>query len=295
MLRLVLPSGSLQKGTTEMFEHADLGISTPDSRCYEATIDDPRVEMVRWMRPQEIPLYVSEGLFDVGIAGYDWIVEQGCKESVELVTKLNYSKQTNRPVRIVVAISESEDINSVEEIRPGSKVTTEYVGLSKEYFKQLGIPVKVEFSYGATEAKIPEIAQVAVELTESGSSLRANRLKIIGTIMESSTMFIANKVSWNDPVKRKHIEDLVTLLLGTLDARGKVLIKMNVCESCLDAIMTVLPSMKTPTVSQLFGGRTGYLAVESVVEKSTINVLIPKLKAIGAEDIIELPICKVIR
>ncbi len=295
MLKMVLPSGSLQKGTMEMFEKADLSISVPDSRSYEATIDDRRIAMVRWMRPQEIPIYIQEGLFDLGIAGYDWIAERGCLNDVEMVAKLKYSKQSNQPVRIVVAVAESADINDVTDIKPGSKITTEYVGITKDYFVSLGIPVKVEFSYGTTEAKVPEIADVAVELTESGSSLRANRLKIVGTIMESSTMLVANKDSWNNPEKRRHIDDVVTLLLGALDARGQALVKMNVHQRHLDAIISVLPSMKTPTVSRLFGDKSDYLAVESVVEKVSINVLIPQLKGAGAEDIIELPIAKVIR
>lgn len=295
MLKLALPTGSLQKPTIEMFEDADLAVTTPDSRCYEASMEDPRVSLVRWMRPQEIPVYVAEGLFDLGIAGYDWVLERGCKDKVRSVTKLAYSRRTNRPVRIVVAVSEFSDIKTPDDIKPGSKVTTEYVEISREYFKRLGIPVKIDFSFGTTEAKIPEIADVAVELTESGSSLRANRLKIVDTIVESSTMLIANVESWHDPEKRQYINDLVTLLLGALDARGKVLMKMNVPKASLNNVLEVLPSMKAPTISQLLGEETEYCAVETVAQKSGISVLIPKLKKAGAEDIIELPIAKVIK
>ncbi len=295
MLKLVLPTGSLQKPTLEMFEDADLPVTTPDSRCYEASMDDPRVSLVRWMRPQEIPVYVAEGLFDLGIAGYDWVLERGCRDKVRIVTKLPYSRRTNHPVRIVVAVSETSDIKTPADIKPGSKVTTEYVEIAKEYFKKLGIPVKIDFSFGTTEAKIPEIADVAVELTESGSSLRANRLRIVDTIVESNTLLLANPDSWNNPEKRQCIEDLVTLLLGALEARGKVLIKMNVPKAALNKVLEVLPSMKAPTISQLIGEETEYCAVETVAEKNGIGLLITELKKAGAEDIIELPITKVIK
>ena len=295
LLKLALPSGSLQKKTMEMFEAADLSIATPDVRCYEATIDDYRISMVRWMRPQEIPLYVGEGLFDLGIGGYDWVLERGCEDKVEIVMKLNYSKQSNRPVRLVVAVAESSGIKTPADIKPGSKVTTEYVAIAQQYFQKLGIPVKIEFSFGTTEAKVPEIADIAVELTESGSSLKANHLKVIDTVMESSTVLMANKKSWNNPQKRQSIDDLVTLLQGVLEARGKVLMKMNVSEECLDAVLAILPSMKLPTISKLSGGKVTYYAVESVVAKAGINTLIPDLKAAGAEDILEIPISKVIR
>ena len=296
MLKLALPTGSLQKPTLDMFAAAELSITTPNSRCYEAFIEDPRVSCVRWLRPQEIPVYVADGLFDLGIAGYDWVLERGCKDRVQIVTKLPYSRGSNRPVRIVVAVSEDADeIKTAADIKPGSKVTTEYVEITKEYFAKLGIPVKVEFSFGTTEAKVPEIADVAVELTESGSSLRANRLKIVDTIVESSTVLIANPETWENEDKRQCVNDLVTLLLGALDARGRVLRKMNVAKANLDKVLQVLPAMKAPTVSQLVGGETEYLAVETVVDKNGINLLIPQLKKAGAEDIIELPISKIIK
>lgn len=295
MLKLALPSGSLQKGTIEMFEAADLSISTPDARCYEATIDDYRISCVRWMRPQEIPVYVGEGLFDIGIGGYDWVLERGCENDVEVIMNLNYSKQSHRPVRLVVAVSETSGIEKPTDIQPGSKVTTEYVAIATKYFERIGIPVKIDFSFGTTEAKVPEIADIAVELTESGSSLRANHLKVIDTVMESSTVLMAHKESWQNPEKRHHINDLVTLIQGVLEARGKVLMKMNVSQVSLEAVLAILPSMKQPTISQLSGGQQIYYAVESVVEKAGINTLIPNLKAAGAEDIIEIPISKVIR
>src|SRR5690554_6401936 len=279
-----------------MFAAAELAVTTPDSRCYEASVEDPRVSCVRWLRPQEIPVYVADGLFDLGIAGYDWILERGCKDKVQIVTKLPYSRGSNRPVRIVVAVSEDDDaIKTAADIKPGSKITTEYMQISRGYFEELGIPVKIAFSFGTTEAKVPEIADVAVELTESGSSLRANRLKIVDTIVESSTMLIANPETWNNPEKRQCVNDIVTLLLGALDARGRVLMKMNVAKANLDKVLQVLPAMKAPTVSQLVGGENEFLAVETVVDKSGINLLIPRLKKAGAEDIIELPISKIIK
>lgn len=294
MLRLALPTGSLQQPTLDMFAAADLAVTTPNSRCYEAFIEDPRVSCVRWLRPQEIPVYVAEGLFDLGIAGYDWVVERGCQDKVEIVAKLPYSRKSNRPVRLVVAVSEeAEEIKTAADVKPGSKVTTEYVQIAKDYFAKLGIPVKVEFSFGTTEAKVPEIADVAVELTESGSSLRANRLKIVDTIMESHTVLMANPETWANEEKRQYVNDLVTLLLGALDARGRVLMKMNVAKENLEKVLQVLPAMKAPTISQLVGGE--YLAVETVVDKSGINLLIPRLKKAGAEDIIELPISKIIK
>lgn len=295
MLKLVLPSGSLQQGTMALFEAADLSIITPDARSYEAAIEDPRVSIVRWMRPQEIPLYVAEGLFDMGIGGYDWVLERGCEDRVHIAAKLNFSRKSNRPVSLVVAVAEGSPVKVATDIKPGSRVATEYVAISRQYFERLGIPVRIDFSFGTTEAKIPEIADVVVELTESGSSLRANHLRIVDTVMESSTVLMVNKDSWGDARKRQDIEDLLTLLLGALDARGRVLMKMNVARCRLEAVLEVLPSMKTPTIAQLSGEKSDYCAVESVVQKAGINVLIPKLKAAGAEDIIELPITKLFR
>lgn len=295
MLRLALPTGSLQKPTMDMFEAADLPITYTDSRCYESFIRDPRVASVRWLRPQEIPLYVADGLFDIGISGYDWITERDCESRLELVTELPYSRQSNHPVRIVAAVHEDSPIGTARQIPPQSRITTEYVELTRRYFERLGIPVQVEFSYGTTEAKIPEIADVAVELTESGSSLRANHLKIIETLLISTTRLIANPKSWLDQEKRQAIEEIITLLLGSIEARGKVLVKMNAPAAALEGILRLLPALKSPTVSQLYGTSSEYYAVESVAEKEGINILIPELKKAGATDIIELPITKVIR
>ncbi len=295
MLKLLLPTGSLEKPTFEMFEGANLPVTSLGSRSYQAKIDDPRIAEVRLMRPQEIPIYVGAGLFDLGIAGLDWVLERDCQDKVVQIADLPYSRGSNKPVRIVVAVSNDSPFQRPEDIPAGSKVTTEYVNLTEKYFKSLNIPVKVEFSYGTTEAKVPEIYDVAVELTEKGETLRANNLKIIGEIVVSSTKLIANKASYEDPEKRIAIDELNTLLQGTLEARGKVLIKLNVRKECLDDLINAIPAMKAPTVSQLMTEGTQYYAVESVVQKDGINVLIPKLKRLGAEDIIELPISKVVR
>jgi ATP phosphoribosyltransferase len=295
MLKLLLPTGSLEKPTFEMFEGSNLPVTSLGSRSYQAKIDDPRIAEVRLMRPQEIPIYVGAGLFDLGIAGLDWVLERDCQDKVVQIADLPYSRGSNRPVRIVVAVSNDSPFQRPEDIPAGSKVTTEYVNLTEKYFKSLNIPVKVEFSYGTTEAKVPEIYDVAVELTEKGETLRANNLKIIGEIVVSSTKLIANKASYEDPEKRIAIDELNTLLQGTLEARGKVLIKLNVRKECLDKLISAIPAMKAPTVSQLMTEGTQYYAVESVVEKDGINVLIPELKRLGAEDIIELPISKVVR
>ncbi len=295
MLKLVLPTGSLEKTTFEMFEGANLPVTTLSSRSYQAKIDDPRISEVRLMRPQEIPLYVGEGLFDLGISGLDWVIERDCVDKVVQVADLAYSRGSNKPVRIVVAVAEDSSIERPEDIPAGSKITTEYVNLTKKYFDSLNIPVRVEFSYGTTEAKVPEICDVAVELTEKGETLRANNLKIIGEVATSCTKLIANKESYQDPEKRAAIDELKTLLLGTLDARGKVLLKLNVKGELLDGIIEAIPAMKAPTVSKLLTSESEYYAVESVVQRAGINLLIPQLKRLGAEDILEIPISKIIK
>ncbi|HHV43263.1 MAG TPA: ATP phosphoribosyltransferase [Firmicutes bacterium] len=294
MLKLVLPTGSLEKPTLEMFEDAQLSVHCYNSRCYDGEIDDPRIKRVRFMRPQEIPLYVAEGLFDLGITGLDWIMERDCEDQVEIITHLPYSRATAHPVRIVVAVHENSGIDRVEDIPPGSRVTTEYVNLAKRYFKQKGIDVQVEFSFGTTEAKVPEIADVAVELTERGTTLKANGLKIIDVIAQSKTTLIANPESMKDPEKKLAIQEITTLLQGALMARGRVLLKMNVAKSNLKRVLSLLPSMKAPTVSQLYSETDDYVAVETVVDREGINLLLPKLVAAGAEDILEIPITKIV-
>ncbi|CAM8643060.1 HisG ATP phosphoribosyltransferase [Acidimicrobiia bacterium] len=290
MLKLVLPKGSLEKATLELFEAADLRVSRDSSVQYKASIDDPRVAEVRILRPQEIPMYVAEGLFDLGITGRDWIEETDSK--VESLGELKYSKVTTNPVRIVVGVPQDSPYTGVSDLPQGVRVSSEYPELTKRFFAEKGIEADIRLSYGATEAKVPDIVDCIVDITETGNALRAAGLKIIDTILVSYTELIANPASFADPVKAHAMRQLQILLQGVLEARGRVLVKLNIPADRLNAVIDILPSMKSPTVNELFGG-AGY-AVESVVEKRKINVLIPALSDAGATDIIELPISKIV-
>jgi ATP phosphoribosyltransferase len=290
MLKLVLPKGSLEKATLELFEAADLKVSRDSAVQYKASIDDPRVAEVRILRPQEIPQYVAEGLFDMGITGRDWIEETSSQ--VESLGELQYSKATSNPVRIVVGVPQDSPVTSVSELPQGVKVSSEYPELTKRFFAEKGIDADIRLSYGATEAKVPDIVDCIVDITETGRALRAAGLKIIDTILVSYTELIANPAAFADPEKAHAMHQLRTLLEGVLEARGKVLVKLNIPSDRLAAVIDILPSMKAPTVNELYGG-AGY-AVETVVEKRRINVLIPALSDAGATDIIELPISKIV-
>ncbi|HVF31531.1 MAG TPA: ATP phosphoribosyltransferase [Acidimicrobiales bacterium] len=290
MLRLVLPKGSLEAQTLKLFDEADLGVVRSSEVDYKATIHDPRVLDVRILRPQEIPLYLADGMFDLGITGRDWIEEQGA--DVVSLGELRYSKVSSRPANIVLAVAEDSSVESVTDLKDGVRVSSEYPGLTKRYFERHGIDADVTLSYGATEAKIPDIADAVVDLTETGRALRQARLRIIGTILTSYTELVANRAAYDDPAKRHAMHQIQTLLQGTLEARGKVLVKLNVGESDLAGVIELLPSMKSPTVSKLFG-EDGY-AVETVVPKADINTLIPALKDHGASDIIEVPLAKIV-
>jgi ATP phosphoribosyltransferase len=289
VLRIVLPKGSLEKATFELFEAADLTIRRSSSVDYKATIDDPRILDVRILRPQEIPQYVAEGLFDIGITGRDWVEET--QSDVESLGELKYSKATSDPVKVVVAVAGDSPAQTVADLPHGVRVSSEYPSLTERYFAERGIKADVRLSYGASEAKIPDIADCIVDITETGRALRAAGLRVIDTMLVSYTEMIANKDSYADPAKRHAMGQLMTLLLGTLDARGKVLVKLNVGSDDLQKVLAVLPSAKSPTISELAGG--GF-AVESVVEKRTINTLIPALKDAGASDLLELPISKIV-
>ena len=290
MLKLVLPKGSLERATLELFEAADLTVSRSSSVDYKASIDDPRIDEVRILRPQEIPTYVAEGLFDLGITGRDWIEETGA--DVVGLGELRYSKTTSNPVRIVVAVPADHVASSVADLPSGIRVSTEYPELTRRFFAERGIDADVRLSYGATEAKVPDIVDCVVDITETGRALRAAGLKIIDTILTSYTELVANPASAADPERAKAMAQLKTLLDGAMDARGRVLVKVNVPRDRLDAVIAALPAMKVPTVNALFGDE-GY-AIESVVPKSRINTLIPELKELGATDIIELPILKIV-
>lgn len=290
MLSLALPKGSLEEQTMLLFKEADLEVKV-GFRDYNPSIADPRISKVKILRPQEIPKYVEDGYFDLGISGWDWVNESGA--DVEVIADLPYSKQGSGIVRLVMAVSEDSDIKRPEDIKSGARVTTEFPNLTKRYFEKLGIPVKVHYSYGASEAKVPDLMDVVIDLTETGTTLRKNRLRIIGTILESSTKLLANKEAWRDPVKRKAIEEVMTLLLGVIEARGKVLLSMNVPEDRLAEVVAILPAMKNPTVSKLYN--SAYYAVETVAPKKDVNILIPRLKEKGAQDILEINISKIVK
>jgi ATP phosphoribosyltransferase len=290
MLRLALPKGSLEQATFDLFSAADLAVRRASDVDYRATIDDPRVDDVHILRPQEIPTYVAEGLFDLGVTGRDWIEETGA--DVVSLGELHYSKATTDPIRIVLAVGADSPVQKVEELERGCRVSTEYPRLTERFLAERGVEADVRFSYGATEAKVPDIADAVVEITETGRALRAAGLRVIDTLMTSYTELVANPIAAADPEKFRAMGQLLVLLQGALEARGKVLVKLNVAPIDLPSIIAVLPSMRSPTVAKLFG-EAGY-AVEAVVLKSEINVLIPALKERGATDIIELPIAKIV-
>jgi ATP phosphoribosyltransferase len=291
VLRLVLPKGSLERATLELFDAADLAVRRSSEVDYRGSVDDPRIAEVRILRPQEIPRYVAEGLFDLGVTGRDWI-EETASEVISL-GELHYSKATARPIKVVLAVAEDSAFRSLSDLPQGLRVSTEYPELTARYLAKHGIEADVRLSYGATEAKIPEIADAVVEITETGRALRAAGLRILETILVSYTELIANPTAYQDTAKQHAMHQLRTLLQGTLEARGRVLVKLNVSEADLDRVIALLPALKSPTVSKLFGEGGGY-AVESVVPKSDINVLIPALKDHGATGILELPISKIV-
>ena len=290
VLKLVLPKGSLEKATLELFDAADLTVRRSSEVDYKATIADPRVLDVRILRPQEIPTYVADGLFDLGITGRDWVEETN--SDVVTLGELQYSKATAQPFRIVVAVPADSEWDKVEDLPQGVRVSSEYPELTRRFFADRGVAADVRLSYGATEAKVPDIVDCVVDGTETGRALRAAKLKVIGEIMQSYTALVANRAAYDDPDKRHAMLQLKTLLDGVLEARGRVLVKLNVAESDLDAVIALVPAMKAPTVSKLFGD--GGYAVETVVEKTAINTLIPALKDAGATDIIELPLSKIV-
>jgi ATP phosphoribosyltransferase len=295
MLRLVLPKGSLERATLQLFEDADLAVNRASDVAYRATIDDPRIEEVRILRPQEIPVYVADGLFDLGITGRDCIEERGSE--VVSLGELAYSKATSHPAKVVLAVAGDSPVTNLEELAaskgPGKlRVSSEYPELTRRALAAHGIEADIALSYGATEAKVPDIADAVVDMTETGSALRAAGLRVIATLLVSHTELIANPAAAADPDKRHAMEQILTLLQGTLEARGKVLVKLNVSSECLNAVLAVLPSMRAPTISELSGG--GAFALETVVAKHDINTLIPALRDHGASDILEIPLSKIV-
>ena len=290
MLSLVLPKGSLEKATLDLFDAADLTVRRASDRDYHASIDDPRVERVRFLRPQEIPSYLERGLFDIGITGRDWITET--QADVVSLGELQYSKATSNPVRVVLAVPDAAPWRSVADLPDGIRISTEFPSLTERYLAEHGVKAMIVPSYGATEAKVPDIVDAIVDLTETGSSLRKNGLRILETILTSYTEFVACAAAYADPAKRAAMEDITLLLSGAIRARGNVLLKLNVAADKLDAVAAMLPAMSSPTVTAL--ANTGMNAVETVVPKRGVNTLIPALKAAGARDILEIPISKIV-
>jgi ATP phosphoribosyltransferase len=286
-LKLGLPKGSLQESTFRLFGKAGYRISVGE-RSYVPYIDDPELDGLL-IRAQEIAHYVEDGVLDVGLTGKDWILENGA--DVVEVEELVYAKEGFRPIRWVVAVPEDSDIHAIEDLK-GKRIATELLRYTQKFLKARGIEADVEFSWGATEVKPPRLADAIVELTETGSSLRANNLRIVEPVLESTTRFIANKAAWEDPWKREKIENIALLLKGALEAEAKVGLKMNVPKKQLDAIVAQLSSLHTPTISSQTD--SDWVALEVVIDEKTVRDLIPRLRKAGAEGIIEYPLNKVI-
>jgi ATP phosphoribosyltransferase len=286
-LKLGIPKGSLENATVELFRRAGFQITT-SSRSYFPAIDDPEIECML-IRAQEMARYVEDGVLDAGLTGRDWVEENEAK--VENVADLIYAKQSFGKVRWVLAVPEASPYKSVKDLQ-GKIIATELVAATKRYLERNGVTAKVEFSWGATEVKPPELADAIVEVTETGSSLRANKLRIIETVLESNTQLIANVTSWKDPEKRQKLEDMRMLLEGAINALGKVGLMLNVEKINLDAVLAVLPALKRPTISTL--SEDGWLAVNTILEESTVRTIIPRLKAAGAQGIVEYPLNKII-
>jgi ATP phosphoribosyltransferase len=290
VLSVVLPKGSLEKATLDLFDAADLTVRRSSDRDYHATIDDPRIDRVRFLRPQEIPSYLERGLFDLGITGRDWISET--EAEVVSLGELQYSKATSQPVRVILAVPENAPWQSVADLPEGVRISTEFPSLTRRFLEKHGVKAMVIPSYGATEAKVPDIVDAIVDLTETGSSLRKNGLRILDTLLTSYTELIASREAYDAQEKRSAMEDIALLLRGAIQARGNVLLKLNVPASQLTAVIEMLPALSSPTITTLARGDMN--AVETVVPKRGVNTLIPALKAAGAHDILEIPISKIV-
>src|SRR6202521_2307554 len=284
-LKLGIPKGSLENATVDLFRRAGFQITT-SSRSYFPAIDDPEIECML-IRAQEMARYVEDGVLDAGLTGRDWVEENEAK--VENVADLIYAKQSFGKVRWVLAVPEASPYKSVKDLQ-GKIIATELVAATKRYLERNGVTAKVEFSWGATEVKPPELADAIVEVTETGSSLRANKLRIVETVLESNTQLIANLDSWKDAWKRRKLEDIKMLLEGAIHAMGKVGLMMNVERTHLDAVLKVLPALKNPTISPLSDG--DWLALNTILDESTVRSIIPRLKEAGAQGIVEYPLNK---
>lgn len=286
-LRIGLPSGSLMEQTLALFAKAGFAVSG-GRRSYRPSVDDPELD-IRLLRAQEISRYVEHGFLDCGITGRDWVAENG--SDVASLGDLPYSKATSFPTRWVVVVPEDSPVRSVEDLA-GKRVATEAVGLTREFFRRRGVEAEVEFSWGATEVKVPDLVDAIVDITETGSSLRANKLRILETIMESYPVFIANRGAYSDEWKRGKMDRILLLLQGALAARDKVGLKMNLPQANLENLLEQLPALRNPTVSPL--AHDGWVAVETVIDEKIVREIIPQLKALGAEGIIEYPLNKLV-
>ena len=286
-LKIGLPAGSLQERTLALFEQAGYRI-TLNGRSYVPHVDDPELAVLL-IRAQEIPHYVESGVLDAGLTGLDWLKERDAQ--VVEVAELAYSKLTDQPARWVLAVPEDSPVQQVSELA-GKTIATELVAFTRRYLAERGVGATVEFSWGATEVKVPELADAIVELTETGSSLRANRLRVVETLLESTPRLVANETAWGDPWKRQKLENIALLLTGALQAAGKVGLKMNVPADKLDRVTAQLPALHTPTISHLLGG--GWVAIEVIVDEVAARDLIPSLKRAGAEGLVEYPLNKLI-
>jgi len=288
-LRLGLPKGSLQDATLEKFAKAGWNI-TVSSRSYEPYVDDPELS-VRLIRAQEIGRYVALGYLDAGLTGHDWIVENGVAGKVHEVGEFVFSKATRQPTRWVLAVPEESPVRTVKDLE-GKRIATEVLGLTKAWLRRNKVKADVEFSWGATEVKARELVDAIVDVTETGSSLKANKLRIVDTLLVSTPRLVANRDSWKDPWKRRKVETIAMLLRGAIEAEAKVGLKMNVKASQLDGLLQALPALRNPTVSGL--SQTGWVAVETVIDEAVVREIVPQLKAAGAEGIIEYPLNKVV-
>jgi len=286
-LKLALPAGSLQESTIELLRHAGWNVHSP-SRSYYPSINDPEIECIL-IRPQEMSRYVEQGALDAGITSRDWVMENG--SDVHIVQERVYAKRQLSPVRWVLAVPENSPIKSVKDLQ-GKRIATELVGGVTRWLEEQGVEAEVEFSWGATEVKAPDLVDAIVDITETGSSLRANNLRIVETVIESVTQLIANRDAWKDGDKRKKLEALAMMLQGAIVAREKVGLKMNVSKENLEAVIAKLPAIRRPTVSELAG--SGWYAVETMIDESVARTLIPELRGLGAEGLIEYPLNKVI-
>ena len=286
-LKLGIPKGSLENATIDLFRRAGFSIVT-SSRSYFPGIDDPEIECML-IRAQEMARYVEDGILDAGLTGRDWIEEN--EAQVVAVADLIYAKQSFGKVRWVLAVPEASCFKSVKDLE-GKVIATELVSTTKRYLASHGVKAKVEFSWGATEVKPPVLADAIVEVTETGSSLRANKLKIIDTVLESNTQLIANRDSWDDPAKRRKLEDIKMLLEGAINALGKVGLMLNVHKNDLEAVLGVLPALKRPTISHL--SDEDWLAVNTIIDESTVRDIIPRLKQAGGQGIVEYPLNKIV-